>query len=70
MKRGTLMGVPVLLVTLVLLAALIRAEDEAKRTPSEPSKAADARANYGSSRRVSRGSLLAGERQAISCRGR
>jgi hypothetical protein len=42
MNLGKKISVPVLLVTLFLLADPIRAEDEAKKKPSEPSKAADA----------------------------
>ena len=41
MKLGKMMSVPVLLVTFLLLAGPVRAHDEAKKTPSEPSKTAD-----------------------------
>jgi hypothetical protein len=44
MKLGTLMGFPVFIITLFLLAVPIRAEDEAKKQSSEPSTAADAAA--------------------------
>jgi hypothetical protein len=35
------MRVPVLLVTLILLADAVRAQDDTKKKPSEPSKSAD-----------------------------
>ena len=41
MKLGQMMSVPVLLVTFLLLAGPVRAHDEAKKKPSEPSKPAD-----------------------------
>src|SRR5262245_15825591 len=41
MKFGKMTSVPVLLATFLLLAGPVRAEDEAKKEPSEPSKTAD-----------------------------
>ena len=41
MKRVSIMRVPVLLVTLILLADAVRAQDDTKKKPSEPSKSAD-----------------------------
>ena len=45
MKRVRMLGVPVLLVTVLLLAHSARAQDETPKKPSEPSKAADATAS-------------------------
>jgi hypothetical protein len=45
MKLGKMMSVPVLLATFLLLADPVRAQDEAKKKPSEPSKSADAGAS-------------------------
>jgi hypothetical protein len=44
MKFGKMTSVPVLLATFLLLAGPVRAQDEAKKKPSEPLKTADAAA--------------------------
>jgi hypothetical protein len=54
MKRVTMMGVPVLLVTVLLLAHSALAQDETPKKPSEPSKDADAIA---SAEKVARNAL-------------
>src|SRR5262249_49828565 len=45
MKLGKMMSVPVLLATFLLLAGPVRAQDEAKKKPSESPKTADAAAS-------------------------